>query len=85
MGASSLLIASMTGCLQSRQPMPALVQPSCAHCLVASFEYTRWSDQTGHFSGVPGSVRLTRAGSVGMVLTFFVTDSGSSRSEMVLP
>ena len=41
--------------------------------------------QTGHFSGLPGSVRFTRAGSVGMVLIFFATDSGSSRRAMVLP
>ena len=78
-------MASITGCLHSRQPMPAVVQPLCAHCLVASSEYTRCSDHTGHFSGVPGSVRLTRAGSVGMVLTLRETDSGSSRSAMVLP
>ena len=41
--------------------------------------------QTGHFSGVPGSLRFTRAGSVGMVRIFFATDSGSSRRAMVLP
>ena len=52
---------------------------------VASSEYTWCSCQTGHFSGLPGSVRFTRAGSVGMVRIFFVTDSGSSRSAMVLP
>src|SRR5712672_3980450 len=85
MGASSAWIASITGCLHSRQPMPAVVQPCCTHFFLSSSEYTRCSDQTGHFSGLPGSVRFTRAGSVGMVLIFFAIDSGSSRREIVLP
>ncbi|MND07833.1 hypothetical protein D3C83_300790 [compost metagenome] len=65
--------------------MPAVVQPLTTQALRSSFEYTLCSSQTGHFSGLPGSLRLIRAGSVGMVFTFFATTSGSSRSAMVLP
>src|SRR2546422_578103 len=84
-GASSAWIASITGCLHSRQPMPAVVQPCHTHFFRPSSEYTLCNSQTGHFSGLPGSLRFTRAGSVGMVRIFFATDSGSSRSEIVLP
>src|SRR5918993_6075059 len=84
MGANSASTPSITGCLHSRQPMPALRQPHCTHSFVFSFEYTRWSCHTGHFVGSPGSVRFTRAGSVGIVRIFFVTLSGASRSAIVL-
>jgi hypothetical protein len=77
-GLSSLSTASMTGCLHSRQPMPALRQPCCTQDWVLSSEYMRWNCHTGHFSGSPGSVRRTRAGSVCMVRSFFSTDSGAS-------
>src|SRR5665647_1511795 len=83
-GFCSASTASITGCLHSRQPMPALLQPCCTHSRHESFEYTRCNCHTGHFSGSPGSVRFTRAGSVGMVLIFLATLSASSRSVMVL-
>ena len=34
----SSTIFAMTGCLQSRQPMPAERHPSCTHCFVGSSE-----------------------------------------------
>src|SRR5690348_4357057 len=40
MGFSSALIASITGCLHSRQPMPAVRQPCSTQFLVFSSEYT---------------------------------------------
>ena len=55
-----------------------------AHFRRASSEYTRCSFHSGQRSGLPGSVRRTRAGSVGIVRIFRTTLSGSSRSEMVL-
>ena len=65
--------------------IPAVVQPPRTQSLRASSEYTWCNDQTGQRSGVPGSVRFTRAGSVGIVRIFFSTDSGASRSAIVLP
>jgi hypothetical protein len=52
---------------------------------VSSLEYTWCSCHTGQRSGSPGSVRRTRAGSVGMVRIFLVTDAGSSRIASALP
>ena len=65
--------------------MPALVQPFTTQSRVSWFEYTWCRFHTGHFSGSPGSVRRTRAGSVGIVRTFFVTSSAGSRSRIALP
>ena len=67
------------------QPMPAVVQPSRTQARVSSLEYSLCRSHTGHFSGVPGSVRRTRAGSVVMPLILRAMDSGSSVRPMVLP
>ena len=85
MGSCSFKIASTIGCLHSKQPIPADLHPLTTHSLVGVSEYTMWNCQTGHFSGSPASVRRTRAGSVGMVRTFLVTVSVSSRNAIVLP
>ena len=55
-GACSASTASITLCLQSRHPIPAVRQPSPAQPRVSSSEYTRWNCQTGHLLGVPGIV-----------------------------
>ena len=62
-------------CGSPAAPRPASPRPSrsCA------------APRPGISPGSPGSVRRTRAGSVCMVLSFFATASGSSRSPIVLP
>ena len=65
--------------------MPAEVQPLTTQSRVALSEYTSCNCHTGQRAGSPGSVRRTRAGSVGMVRIFLVTESLSSRRPMALP
>ena len=61
--------ASMTGCLHSMQPMPALLQPGPPSCGCCRQNRSGWNC-TGHFFGSPGSVRRACAGSVCMVRDF---------------
>jgi hypothetical protein len=84
-GACSLRMPSITGCLQSRQPIPALRQPCSTHAWQVSSEYTWCNCQTGQLAGSPGSVRRMRAGSVGIRRILCVTEAASSRSVIVLP
>ena len=83
-GARSAFTASMSGPLQSMQPMPAERQPSAAHCFTPSSLYTSCRAKTGHLAGSPGSERRLRAGSVIIVRTFRSTDCAESRSSMAL-
>src|SRR3954469_12747644 len=41
LGASCAWIVSITGCLHSRQPIPAVVHPCRTHFFFSSSEYTR--------------------------------------------
>src|SRR5574343_1389635 len=83
-GTCSFRMPSMTGCLHSMQPIPAVLQPCCTHSLQSSLEYTWCNCHTGQRAGSPGSVRRTRCVSVGMLLTFLATDSSDSRIVIVL-
>ena len=67
------------------QPMPAVVQPMCTAACRSASEKNLCSVKMLHFSGVPGSVRLTRAGSVAAVRSLSQTAASGSASAMVLP
>ena len=67
------------------QPMPAVVHPACTAACRASSEKNLCSVKMLHFSGVPGSVRLTRAGSVAAARSLSQIAFSGSASAMVLP
>ena len=58
--------------------MPALRQPAAAHSWVVCGEKASWRSNTGQSSGLPGSVRRTRFGSVTIGLSLARTTSGAS-------
>src|SRR5207302_9192545 len=78
------MMASITGCLHSRQPMPAVVQPFCTHSCVGWSEYIWCNGHTGQLAGLPGSERRTRGGSVCLVRTLAVSDAGCLRRKREL-
>ena len=84
MGAMVVTMASATQLLHSMQPMPAVRQPSAASACTSSVEKTLWRSKTGQTSGLPGSSRRTRAGSVTMVLSLARMLSSGSESTMLL-
>ena len=58
--------------------MPAVRQPVAAHSRSAAGVKILWRSKTGHTSGLPGSERRRRAGSVTIGRTLAVTTSGGS-------
>ena len=58
--------------------MPAVRQPFAAHSRVDCGENALCRSNTGQTSGLPGSVRRLRAGSVTIGRSFWRTVSGSS-------
>ena len=71
--------------LQSRQPHFAPRQFSATVAIVAGGEKYRWRWKMLQTSGLPGSFRVTRAGSVLAGRSFCQISSGESSSPMVLP
>ena len=71
--------------LHSMQPIPALRQPSYTLAIVSALLKILCRSPTGHTSGLPGSVRRMRAGSVTIVFNFCRNDASGSLSRMVLP
>src|SRR5687768_1542415 len=71
--------------LQSRHPMPAVRQPDATYSLSAGGVKILCRSNTGQISGLPGSVRRFRAGSVTIGRTFWRMTSGESASSMSLP
>src|SRR5579862_2839839 len=63
----------------------AVLQPSHTLTMVGWSLKILCKSPTGQMSGLPGSVRRTRAGSVTMVLSFCRTTGSGSVSRMVLP
>src|SRR3989454_4044385 len=64
--------------LQSRQPMPAVRQPVAHAARASSGVKMRCRSNTGQTSGLPGSLRRLRAGSVTIGLILAVISSGES-------
>src|SRR5580693_7120458 len=85
MGASMETTLSASHLLHSMHPMPAVVQPSHTFRRVASDEKTLWRSPTGQTSGLPGSLRRMRAGSVTIVFSFCRTTGSGSVSMIVFP
>src|SRR5215831_1756044 len=71
--------------LQSRQPMPAVRHPAAQASRSGADVKILCRSKTGHTSGLPGSLRRLRAGSVIIGLTFVVISSSVSESRMALP
>ena len=84
-GIEDLTSASAAQPLHSMQPMPAERQPSSTFTIVSRSLKILCRSPTGQTSGLPGSVRRTRAGSVTMVFSFCRTTGSGSVSRMVLP
>src|SRR5262244_545127 len=70
--------------LQSRQPMPAVRHPVAQASRSGAGVKILCRSKTGHTSGLPGSLRRLRAGSVIIGLTFVVISSSVSESRMAL-
>src|SRR3989441_414407 len=85
MGASAAIILSASTRLQSRQPQAAVRQFVATCCWVSGGENPSWMVKMLQMSGLPGSLRVTRAGSVAAGLSFSQMSSGGSSSPMVLP
>src|SRR5215475_5462817 len=66
-------------------PIPAERQPSLTLAIVSSLLKILCRSPTGHTSGLPGSERRTRAGSVTIVFNFWRTTGSGSVSNTVLP
>src|SRR5271169_1810933 len=85
MGLRILTSASAAQLLHSMQPIPAERQPSYTLAIVSLLLNILCRSPTGHTSGLPGSLRRTRAGSVTMVFNFCRTTGSGSVSRIVLP
>src|ERR1035437_3199697 len=85
MGFNSLTSASAAQPLHSIQPMLADRQPSYTLAIVPLSLKILCRSPTGHTSGLPGSDRRTRAGSVTMVFSFCRTTDSGSVSSTVFP
>src|SRR5213080_3066898 len=84
-GASAAIILSASTRLQSRQPQPAVRQLCATRAWVSGLEKPWWMVKMLQMSGLPGSFRVTRAGSVAAGLSFSQMVSGESSKPMVLP
>src|SRR5947209_5315318 len=67
------------------QPIPADRQPSYTLAIVSLELNILRRSPTGHRSGLPGSLRRTRAGSVTIVFSFCRTTGSGSVSMIVFP
>src|SRR2546425_2132684 len=85
MGVSAAIILSASTRLQSRQPQPAVRQLCATSFSVSGGEKPWWIVKMLQMSGLPGSLRVTRAGSVAAGLSFSQIVSGVSNRPMVLP
>src|SRR5260370_25211962 len=85
MGVRIFTRASAAQLLHSMQPIPADRQPSYTLAIVSWELNILGRSPTGHTSGLPGSVRPTRAGSVTIVFSLSRTTGSGSVSMMVLP
>src|SRR5216683_6260941 len=79
-GSIHLIRLSAIAILHSMQPIPALRQPSADHTSVSGGENNLCQSYTGQMSGLPGSVRRLRAGSVIMARDLVRMDSSDSLS-----
>src|SRR5207253_6316038 len=77
-GVSVAIILSASTRLQSRHPQPAVRQLCATSCWVAGGEKPWWIVKMLQISGLPGSFRVTRAGSVAAGLSFSQMVSGVS-------
>src|SRR5581483_7577967 len=84
-GLSNCTSESAAQLLHSMQPMPAVRQPSLTLAIVSLLLKILCRSPTGQTSGLPGSDRRTRAGSVTMVFSFCRTTGSGSASMMVFP
>src|SRR5690242_15345192 len=85
MGVSAAIILSANTRLQSRQPQPAVRQLCATSLRVSGGEKPWWIVKMLQMSGFPGSLRVTRAGSVAAGLSFSQMVSGGSKRPIVLP
>src|ERR1019366_3058435 len=85
MGASSSHNLSAYQPLHSMQPIPAVRQPSFTLAMVSAVLKILCRSPTGQRSGLPGSVRRMRAGSVTIVFSFWRKEASGSLNRMVLP
>src|SRR5206468_5001811 len=85
MGPSDASMCSRSTSLQSRHPMPAVRQPMAQSSRSAYGVKILCKSNTGHTSGLPGSDRRLRAGSVTIGFTFLITAAALSDSRMSLP
>src|SRR5207302_5757050 len=85
MGVSAAIILSASTRLQSRQPHPAVRQLCATSLIVSGGEKPWWIVKMLQTSGLPGSLRVTRAGSVAAGLSFSQMVSGESNRPIVLP
>src|SRR6266568_4531573 len=85
MGVSAAIILSASTRLQSRHPQPAVRQLWATRAWVSGLEKPWWMVKMLQMSGLPGSFRVTRAGSVAAGLSFSQMVSGESNKPMVFP
>src|SRR5215469_6756128 len=89
MGSIHLMRFSAMAALHSMQPMPALVQPLRTHSRRpgsrTGVEKSLCQSYTGQTSGLPGSVRRLRAGSVTMALVLARMSASDSERVIALP
>src|SRR5205807_9482864 len=85
MGLRTATIASAAQLLHSMQPIPALRHPAYTFCSVSLELKILCTSPTGQTSGLPGSVRRTRAGSVTIVLSFCRRTGSGSLIRIELP
>src|SRR5258708_10464335 len=85
MGLRICTSASAAQPLHSMHPMPADRHPTLTLSMVAGLLKILCKSPTGQTSGLPGSVRRTRAGSVTMVFSFWRTTGSGSGNRMYLP
>jgi len=85
MGLRIFTSASAAQPLHSMQPMPADRHPSFTFAIVGWSLNILCRSPTGQRSGLPGSVRRTRAGSVTMVFSFCRSTGSGSVSKIVFP
>jgi len=83
-GSIHLIRLSAIAVLHSMQPIAAVRQPSADHASVSGGENSLCQSYTGQMSGLPGSVRRLRAGSVIMARDFVRMESFDSLREMKL-
>src|SRR2546425_2993324 len=85
MGVRAAIILSASTRLQSRHPHPAVRHLCATSACTAGAENPWWIVKTLQMSGLPGSLRVFRAGSVAAGRSFSQIESGGSNRPIVFP